>query len=349
MKEEITLEYTLYLGSYTKKESKGIHQIILDTEKGVLRDYQLIAEVDSPTYLTLSTSKDSLYSVSKEGNGAGVTSFQRQSDGHYQKKSSNTSEEVTPCYISYDEERCLLYTASYHKGYVSVYKEKEDDSIELVDRIQHHGSSVHENQKSPHVHYSDLTPDHNYLLVCDLGTDGLYTYEILEDGKLKEVSRYTAKPGTGPRHLVFHPNGRTVYLLGELSSEIEVLEYERKDGSFTFVDRISTIPNSYTSFNGAAAIRVSKDGKYVYSSNRGHDSLAVFRVSDTDQTLSLIEIVPSEGNTPRDFNFSPNEGHIIVGHQDSDNLTLFKRDSLTGTLTLLQKDVYAPECVCITY
>lgn len=344
------MEHILYLGSYTKRESKGIHQIVLDTEKKTLRDYQLIAEVDSPTYLTFSPDKETMYTISKEADGAGLTSFRRKEDGQYEKKASNSSEKVPPCYIAYDEKRGLLYTASYHGGFVSVYKEKADGSLELADRVNHEGSSVHKNQAAPHVHYTDLSPDGKYLLVCDLGTDEVYSYEISEDGKLTQASCYTAKAGTGPRHLAFHPNKRFAYLLGELSSEIEVLAYNNEDGSFTFVDRISTIPESVAAdTNSGAAIRVSMDGKYVYSSNRGHDSLAVFQISDNDFTLSLVEHAPSEGNTPRDFNFAPGEGYIVVGHQDSDHLTLFERDSISGKLTLLQKDVYAPECVCVTY
>lgn len=343
------MKQTIYLGSYTRKESTGIHQITLDTAKERLIDYKLVDEVESPTYLTLSADKQSLYSVYKEENGAGVISYERNSDGTYQKRASNSSENIPPCYISYDAERNFIFTASYHEGFVSVYQEMDDRSLVLCDRIYHEGSSVHENQTAPHVHYAALSPDNKYLLVCDLGTDEVYSYKVANDGKLKEVSRYTAKPGTGPRHLVFHPNSSIVYLLGELSSEIEVLKYNRVDGSFTLLDRISTIPSTHTTFNSGAAIRVSKDSKYVYSSNRGHDSIAVFKVSDIDQTLSLVEIVPSEGNTPRDFDLSPNEAFIVVGHQDSDNLTLFKRDSLSGKLSLLQKDVHAPECVCVTW
>lgn len=343
------MEQTVYLGSYTRKKSTGIHQITLDTTKEKLRDYKLVEEVESPTYLTLSADKHSLYSVYKAEDGAGIISYERKSDGSYQKRASNSSENVPPCYISYDTERNFIFTASYHEGFVSVYQEMDDYSLVLRDRIHHKGSSIHENQTASHVHYAALSPDNKYLLVCDLGTDEVYSYEVADDGTLAEVSRYTAKPGTGPRHLVFHPNNSIVYLLGELSSEIEILEYNRLDGSFIFLDRISTIPSTHITFNSGAAIRVSKDGKYVYSSNRGHDSIAVFKVSDIDQTLLLVEIVPSEGNTPRDFNLSPNDAYIIVGHQDSDNLTLFKRDSLSGRLSLLQKDVYAPECVCVTW
>ncbi|MGP6147182.1 lactonase family protein [Jeotgalibaca sp. A122] len=341
------MAHTLYLGSYTKRESKGVHQITLDTEKHELTDYKLIAEVDSPTYLTFNADKSSMYTISKEENGGGLTAFTRQEDGQYVKRSSNASEASAPCYIALDEERGLLFTASYHAGYVSVYKESED-GMELLDRVKHEGSSVHENQDAPHVHYTDYTPDKKYLMVCDLGTDGVYSYTVSDEGKLSEVARYQAHPGTGPRHLVFHPNGHTVYLLGELSCEVEVLEYDENDGSLTYQSRISMIPESHTTFNSGAAIRISRDGKYVYASNRGHDSIVVYKVEE-DYSLSLITYIPTEGKTPRDFNLSPDEAYVIVGHQDSDNLTLFSRDAENGTLSLLQKDVHGPECVCIKY
>lgn len=339
--------HTLYLGSYTKRESKGVHQITLDTDKKELSAVQLIAEVNSPTYITLSSDKSSLYTVSKEEEGAGLTAFTRQEDGQYNKRYSNTTEENTPCYIALDEENDLLFTASYHDGYVSVYKETES-GIELTDRVQHVGSSVHENQDAPHVHYTDYTPDKKYLLVCDLGTDAVYSYTVSKQGKLTEVARYQTKPGSGPRHLVFHPNGHTVYLLDELSSEVEVLEYQSEDGSLTYQSRISMVPDSHTDFNSGAAIRVSADGKFVYASNRGHNSLVVYKVAD-DFSLSLVEYKSSEGDFPRDFNLTPDQAFLVVGHQNSDQLTLFGRDSETGHLNLLQKDVYAPECVCVTY
>jgi len=342
------MEHTLYLGSYTKKASKGVHQITLNTETQQLVDYKLIAEVDTPTYLTFSDDKKTMYTISKEENGGGLTAFDLDENGDYVKRATTTSEDSAPCYISYDQKRGLLFTANYHGGFVTVYKEQEDGRIVQTDRKHHQGSSVHENQASPHVHYTDYTPDKKYLMVCDLGTDGVYSYTVSDEGTLTEVSRYTAKPGTGPRHLVFHPNGKTVYLLGELSCEVEVLEYNEVDGSLRYQNRISMLPESHTDFNSGAAIRISKDGRFVYASNRGHDSIVVYKV-EADFSLSLVEYVPTEGNTPRDFNLSPDEAHVIVGHQDSDNLTLFKRNEENGTLSLVQKDVHGPECVCIKY
>lgn len=343
------MEHTLYLGSYTKKASKGVHQITLNTETQQLVDYKLIAEVDTPTYLTFSDDKKTMYTISKEENGGGLTAFDLDENGDYVKRAATTSEDSAPCYISYDQKRGLLFTANYHGGFVTVYKEQEDGRIVQTDRKHHQGSSVHENQASPHVHYTDYAPGSQTLLVCDLGTDTIVSYDVSDAGELSERATYTAKAGSGPRHLVFHPNNKTAYLVCELSNEIEILTYDEATASFTYVDRVATIPDTHTSFNSGAAIRVSNDGKFVYFSNRGHDSIAVFAISEDGQSLELLEIVPTEGKTPRDFNFSPDELYVIVGHQDSDNLTLFKRDQESGRLTLLDKETYAAECVCVTF
>ena len=343
------MEQVLYLGSYTKRESKGVHQIILDTDKKELRDYRLIAEVDSPTYLDLSADKETLYAISKTDEGGGVTSFKENENGTYDKVSEISAEGSAPCYIYFDEEKKLIFTANYHGGYLTVYKENADGSFTMTDRAQHEGSSIHENQTIPHVHYSALSPDKKFLLSCDLGTDEVYTYTVSAEGKLAEVARYKATPGTGPRHLVFHPNGKVAYMFGELSSDVEVLAYDAAAGTFSLLQVITTIPEEHTGFNGGAAIRISADGKFLYASNRGHDSLVVYAVSEDGETLSLVEYVPTEGNIPRDFNLDPSGQFVIVAHQDSDNLTLFERDAETGKLTLLQKDVYAPECVCVFY
>jgi len=341
------MEEILYLGSYTKRESKGVHQIVLDTEKKELHDYRLIAEVNGPTYLDLSKNKEFMYTVSTTAEGGGITSFRQNEDGTYTKIADSSTEGPSPCYISYDEERKLLFTANYHGGFVTVYKENADGTLTVTDRAQHEGSSIHENQTIPHVHYTKLSPDKQFLLACDLGTDRIYTYSVSTEGKLEEKARYQATPGTGPRHIVFHPNGNVVYLFGELSSDVEVLGYDKKTGAFTLLQVISTIPAEHTGFNGGAAIRISAEGKFVYASNRGHDSIVVYAVSENGESLTLLEYVPTEGNVPRDFNLDPSGKFVIAAHQDSDNLTLFERNEETGKLTLLQKDVYAPECVCV--
>lgn len=336
----------LLLGTYTRRKSEGIYRIELDTDKKELKNLELIAQVGNPTYLDATEDKNILFAVAAEGESGGLVSLVKQEDGTYQQQDKQLGEGAAPCYVAYDAKRDFIYTANYHKGEVAVYKTDHEGNLELTDTVQHAGSSVHENQNTPHAHYSNLTPDEKYVVACDLGTDEVYTYEVNEQGKLKEVARFKAAPGTGPRHLTFHPTLNIAYLFGELSSDVIVLAYNPETGEFTEKQTISTIPAEHTGFNGGAAIRVSSDGKFVYASNRGHDSLVIYRTKE-DGTLDLVDYVPTEGETPRDFNFDPSEDFVIVGHQDSDNLTLFERNEIDGSLSLLEKDIQAPEVVCV--
>lgn len=336
------------LGTYTRRISEGIYSVHLNSKQKKLEHLTLLAQVGSPTYLAAAANQNTLFTIVSEDEKGGVATLMKDTHEHYIRQAELLSDGAAPAYIAYDANRQFVYTSNYHKGEVAVYEVDEASNIQLLDCVAHTGSSVHENQTSPHVHYSDLTPDQQYLAVCDLGTDEVYTYAVSAAGKLEEKARLKVKPGSGPRHLAFHPNGRIAYLVAELSSELIVLEYNSDTGEFKDIQTISSIPTEHVDFNSGAAVRVTTDGKFVYASNRGHDSIAIFK-TEQDGQLTLVDYVPSEGQTPRDFNLDPSEKFLIVGHQDSDNLTLFERDSESGLLKLLQKDFYAPEVVNITY
>lgn len=338
----------LLLGTYTRRVSEGIYSVDLNTETQKLENLSLIAKVGSPTYLDTNKDKSIIYAVINEDDKGGLVSLVKQDDGTYERKATVIAEGAAPCYVAYDENRQFVYTSNYHDGEVSVYKTDSEGTLELVDTVAHSGSSAHENQDAPHAHYSNLTPDEKFMVACDLGTDKVYTYEVSDEGKLSEVAQLEVAPGTGPRHLVFHPSLDIAYLFGELSSDVLVLDYNTETGEFSVIQTISTIPDDHTSFNGGAAIRITNDGKFVYASNRGHDSLVTYS-TDADGKLTLVGYTPTEGETPRDFNLDPSEQFVVVGHQDTDNLTLFERNSGDGTLTLLQKDVEAPEVVCVAH
>lgn len=251
-----------------------------------------------------------------------------------------------PAYVGLDEKRHLLYSANYHTAKVDVFKINDDGTLTQTDSVLHQGATGPQpEQDSPHVHFADLTPDQR-LVVCDLGMDLVVVYDVSADGKLTAVSRYKSEDGFGSRHIAFHPNGKYAYLLGELSSKLEVLKYNAADGTFSHVQTIKTIPDDWTAHNGAAAIRLSKDGKFIYTSNRGENTIAVFEVQP-DFTVKHIQSISTEGDFPRDFNLSSDESFLLASNQNSDNLTLYKRDPETGKLTLLQKDVACPEPVCV--
>ncbi|MDR0922229.1 MAG: lactonase family protein [Lactobacillales bacterium] len=338
MKEKILF------GTYTKRISEGIYSMILDTELATLSGLQLVAKETNPTYLALDK-ENHLYSVGAENEEGGIAAF--QFDG---EKATLLNHVVSPgaplCYVGVDEVRNLVYGSNYHLGEVRVYRRLADGSLEFADSVRHTGKGPDENQASPHVHFSNLTPD-NRLVVCDLGNDGVYVYDVADNGKLTEVSVYQATPGAGSRHIVFHPNKKIAYLFGELNSTVEVLSYDAKTATFKQLQVISTIPSDHTTHNGGAAIRISADGKFLYASNRGHDSIVVYAVSENGEHLEVIQWISTEGIFPRDFNLSHSEEFVIAANQDSDNATLYRRDKENGTLTLLQKDVFIPEATCV--
>jgi len=338
----------LLLGTYTRKESKGIYSIELDTDKGQLKNLELREENTSPTYLDLSFNGDRVYSIINEGDQGGIGSYLRDEDGALTAVDSIVKEGSAPCYVALDQKRNLVYSANYHTGEILTYKTNGEGKLELADSDQHEGNSVHENQAGPHAHYINLTPDEKYLVSCDLGTDEVITYTVTDEGKLDHVQTLNVQAGTGPRHLTFHPNAETAYLFGELSSEILVLSYNRNDGSFEVKQTISTLPKDFNGDNSGAAIRISKDGAHLYASNRGHNSIVAYDVNE-DGTLSVIDWFLTDGDGPRDFNLNPDDSYLVVGHQHTPNLTLFERDPASGKLEQLQNDVYAPEVVCIEF
>ena len=337
-----------YIGTYTKGDSEGIYSFVFHADTGKIEDIKVAAKLDNPTYLAISSNNQFLYSVAKEGSKGGVSAFAlNKSNGELQLLNTLTAEGSPPCHVSLDRDNRYLLSGNYHKGLVEAYTlNKENGSINGEPSIVEH-KGVTEDQK-PHTHFAAFTPDEQFITVIDLGLDQLLTYKLLNDQLIK-VSQLNLKPGSGPRHLVFHPNGQYAYLLTELSSEIIVVKYDEEKGTFTQVQSISTIPTHFTENNQCSAIHISSDGNFIYAGNRGHNSIAVFRVDQDTNTLVFVEYISSEGAWPRDFSLDPTETFVIGSNQESSNLVVYRRDSVTGKLTLLQADIEVPHPVCIKF
>ncbi|MFC6180083.1 lactonase family protein [Lactiplantibacillus daowaiensis] len=339
------MQESILFGTYTKKTSQGIYAGVLDTTEKTLTNTGLIAKVANPTYLALSA-KHRLYSVDKADDEGGIAAWQL--DGQTATKLNEVVAPGTPpAYVAVDEARQLVYSANYHKGTATVMKIAANGELELVDQAQHTGNGPRPEQDSSHIHYTDLTPD-NRLVAIDLGSDTVYVYNVSDAGKLSLQSTLKLAAGFGPRHLVFAPDGHHAFLVGELSSQVASLAYDTANGTFTLLSVTTTIPSDYTEHNGAAAIRLSRDGHFLYVSNRGYNTLAVFNVND-DASLTLIQQISTEGDFPRDFDLDPTEAFIVVVNQNTDNATLYDRDLTTGQLTLRQKDIAVPEGVCVLF
>ncbi|GKT03588.1 lactonase family protein [Furfurilactobacillus sp. WILCCON 0119] len=337
------------VGTYTKKTSAGVYEMTLDTDTESLSAPTLVAHADSPTYLALSKAHK-LYAVDKDAAaGQGGTSAFDLSTTPATLLNHVFSNGSSAAYEAIDEARQLVYEGNYHTGTVKSFTIQPDGSLALADVITHTGTvgPKPEQADGPHVHYTNLTPD-NRLIVCDLGLDQVMIYDVSAAGKLTLVSTYQTEPGFGPRHVVFHPTKPLCYLAGELSSQIAVLAYDAATGTLTHEQTVSTIPADWTAHNGAAAIRISQDGQFVYVSNRGFNTLAVFAVLE-DGTLSLRQQISTEGDFPRDFDLDPSQRFVVAVNQNTDNATLYRRNATTGQLTLQQKDVAVPEGVCVLF
>ncbi|WP_337019375.1 lactonase family protein [Oceanobacillus massiliensis] len=347
------MKYTGYIGTYTKKDSKGIYSFSLDTDEAKLTDVKLEAEIGGPTYLKITDDKKYLYSIAKDEGQGGVASYAiDQNTGGLTFLNQQLADGPNPCHVNTDSERRFLFSANYHKGTVDSYVLNQDNGTisPAVSTIQHTGSGPDHRQEKAHVHYAGMTPDEKYLITVDLGSDLLVTYTVSEQGELAEANRLEIPGGSGPRHLTFHPKRENIaYIMTEFSSEIIVLNYDSSNGSFSIMQSIGAIPDDFTENNQGSAIHITSDGKFVYAGNRGHNSIAVFRVDDESGKLTFVENTSTEGDWPRDFVLDPSEKFLIAANQETNNLVLFSRDAETGKLKLLQSDINAPEPICLKF
>jgi 6-phosphogluconolactonase len=343
--------YIGYVGTYTKKDSEGIYFFALDTKEGKISEVKVAAKVQSPTYLAVSGNNRFLYSVAQNGDSAGIAAFTLDdSTGELSFNNQQVSNGTAPCHVWVDDCNRFAFASYYHRGTLEVYT-LNPESGEISPSptvIQHKGSGPDYRQDRARIHFASFTPDEKFIVVADLGIDKIVTYE-LKTGELSEVCSLGVKPGSGPRHIVFHFNQKFAYCLTELSSEVIVLEYDSDNGQFKPVQTISTIPADFTENNQSSAIHLSSDGRFVYAGNRGHNSIAVFSVNQETYKLSFVELVSSEGNWPRDFVLDPSEKFLVASNQESGNLVLFSRDPETGKLTLLQSDIAVPEPTCVKF
>lgn len=342
------MKQKLLLGGYTRHGGAGIYTGTFDDTQGQLTASQpYITDLGSPTYLAVSDDHI-LYAVDAEGDQGGVASYDLNVNP---PKLINRVLQPgsSPAHISIDENRQLVYASNYHEARINVYKINRDHSLTATDEIVHTGNGPRPEQDGAHVHFAAVTPDFQRLAVADLGNDTLTTYTISDAGKLGDPVVFHAEPGFGPRHIAFNHNNPVAYLLGELSSQVSILSYDAATGSFELIATLPTIPEDYTDHNGAAAIRLSSDQRFLYVSNRGFNSLTVFAVSPDGRNLSQLQQISTAGDFPRDFNFDLTERYVLAVNQNTSNGTLYSRDSKTGLLTEEQRDIPTPEAVNVLF
>jgi len=296
-----------------------------------------------PTYLTLDQQRRFLYAVSEttEFRGApsgGVSTFRIDpKTGDLTLLGQQASGGGAPCYLSLDHTGKAALVANYGGGNVSLLPIQPNGQLAAAAALdQHQGTGPHPNQTGPHAHCLLPAPDNRFAFAVDLGTDTVYCYELRSaQGQLTRTATpaFTTKPGAGPRHLTFHPNGRLAYLINELNSTLTALAYDTATGSLRELQTLSTLPAGFTQNNSCADVHVSPDGKFVYGSNRGHDSIVVFRIDAKTGQLTLVQHVSTQGKTPRNFSLDPAGRLLLVANQNSNTLVTYHVDRRTGQLT----------------
>ena len=338
------------VGTFAEGEEQGIYQIDFNLETGALTNKQHIAKEDKPGYLYLSRDGEKVYSSNGTKPGS-VSAFQWNEDKTALNRVSNLSSLGDgACYVGVSPDEHLLVAANYGSGSIVVYPlDEKGNMINDPQGIQHTGSGPHPNQNSAHAHCVQFSQNGKFLYAVDLGIDQILTYPINSENKLgKAQVALQLDPGDGPRHLVFHPTENRVFIINELSSTVVSSTLDKETGVFTKIDKKSTLPDDYQGPNACADIHISKDGKFLYASNRGHNSIAVYSVSESGD-LKLLSIEPVQGDWPRNFTLSPDGNFLLVANQKSDDITVFRVDKRTGLMKYTGNRISLSQPVCLKF
>jgi 6-phosphogluconolactonase len=352
-------QFYLYVGTYTGPKSKGIHAFRYDTTKTTFDPLGTVAEMARPSFLALSPNRRFLYAVSELGNSGKsegyVYAFAIDSKtGKLTFLNRQSSGGGGACHLIVDKTRKFLFVANYGTGSATSFPIQSDGSLGgLVSKIQFSGSRPNAaRQKGPHAHAVVLSPDNRFLFVPDLGADRIRIFHI--DSKNGMLSPNTpadvvVKPGAGPRHFTFSPDGHFAYLICEMGSLVVAYRYDSANGSLTEIQTASTIPEDFSGENNCAEIEVDSSGRFLYASNRGHDSIAVFSIDRKTGKLQRIQIESTRGRTPRNFAIDPSGRRLLAADQDSDRIVVFNRDPRSGKLTATDKTIEVPSPVCLLF
>lgn len=345
-------ELTLYAGTYTSGQSEGIYIYKMDQLTGALKRTGSIRS-ENPSFLTIDPARRFLYAVNETPSGA-VSAF-RIDPATRQLTSINQqpSEGADPCFVMVDQRGKSLLLANYTGGNVAVLPIKTDGSLgAAIDVKQHEGSGPREQQKSAHAHSIKLDRANRFAVSADLGSDKVMIYRF--DPLTRKLApaqqpSATLHPGAGPRHLAFHPNGKYLYVINELDSSLTSFKYDALQGTLTPFESVSTLPRDFTGKSYCADVHVSKSGRFLYGSNRGHNSIVVFAIDPQTARLNLVEHVSTEGKWPRNFTIDPSGRFLLVANQHTDNVVVFRIDAQTGRLTPTGTVEQIPVPVCLQF
>lgn len=358
---EDTDNIKFYVGSSDRSLEHSIFLCELDPGTSHFTVIDSFPGASGPSYLTFSGNRKYLYAINKEvsdpaTNHMTLSSFMINPENHHlELMNSQSSEGVGPCHVHCSKNGTFLFTANYTSGNVAAFPLEENGMIrQASDVVQSSGSGpVEGRQKGAHTHHVSLDPDENYLLSPDLGSDKVLIFEFDHNsGTLTpnpEQPFFKLAPGSGPRHLAFHPTGKFVYVVNELNSTLTACSYDMDNGILTEINTESTVADSFTGSKYPAAVRMHPNGKYVYASTRGDSgSIALFRV-ENDGAATRIQVANDVPGWPRDFNIEPNGSFLLVAGERSDEIQLYWIDQATGLLTATEHKLNIPAPGCILF
>lgn len=355
--------YRAYVGTYTRGDSKGIYTFEIDSETGKASEPRLAAELVNPSFVAFDPTSKYLFAVNEvsdfpgsTGKGAGgVSGFKIDAaTGNLTKINSQVSVGAGPCHLSVDKTGKAVVVANYGGGSVALLPIGEGGQLqEASSFIQHEGKSVNpRRQEAPHAHSANIDAGNKFVAVCDLGLDKVLVYKLdAVSGKLtpNEPAFCSVHPGAGPRHFSFHPSGKFAYANGEMELSVTAFSYDAIKGVLSQLGTWSTVPEGVSGdIHSTAECLCHPSGKFVYVSNRGHNSIAVFQVKD-DGTLTPQGQVSTQGKIPRNFGITPDGKLLLAANQDSGTIFLFQIDQKTGALTPTGDSLNIPSPVCVRF
>ena len=354
-------EYLVYVGTYTGRGSQGIYAWRFNPGSGKLAPLGLAAETVNPSFLAIHPKRPFVYAVSEVSGsrgqkGGAVSAFSMdRKTGKLTFLNSVSSKGGGPCFVTVDNTGKYVLVANYNTGSVAVLPIGEDGRLaEASSFIQHSGTGANPRRQSgPHAHSINVSPDNRFALAPDLGLDKVLIYRFdAAKGTLapNDPPFASTAPGAGPRHFAFHPDGRHAYVITEMGNSVQAFSWDAKRGALETLQTISTLPPDFKGQSDCAEVRVHPNGRFLYGSNRGHDSIAVFSIDRAKGTLTPIEYVPTGGKVPRNFQIDPTGGYLFAANQNSHNVVVFRIDARTGKLTPAgsELEVVSPVCVRFT-
>ena len=346
-------KYFVYVGTYTGEQSKGIYTFQFDPASGDMTPVKLAGEVVNPSFLTIHPNRKFLYAVSELPKGS-VTAFAIDAKtGALTPLNSVPTGGGGACHLVVDKTGKSLMVANYGTGSVAAFPLGADGRLgEAAVLIKHSGSSVNaKRQRGPHAHAVVLSADNRFVFAPDLGLDQILSYRLdPAKASLSPNDPPFAKvaPGSGPRHFAFHPKGKFAYVVNEMGSSVTAFRYDALRGALTELQTLSTLPKDFSGEDQSAELEVDAKGRFLYASNRGHDSIAVFAIG-RDGKLTLVENASTQGKTPRNFKIDPTGAFLFAANQDSGTIVQFRIDSKSGRLKPTGKTAEISKPVCVQF